>query len=226
MNTIYRISALILLVSLFYSCSKEDTTGIRDGDGNIYTSVQIGTQIWLTENLKTTKFNDGVAIPLVTDNTAGFTLTTPGYCWYNNDELTYKNAYGALYNWYAVNSGNICPQGWHVPTDSEWTTLITSLGGESVAGGKLKESGTTHWQSPTTGTINTTNESGFTGLPGGYRGYQGVFAGIGKYGEWWSSSADDTSNANTRLLNFANSDVIMNNVGKWYGFSVRCLKDN
>ena len=111
------------------------TPNVVDIDGNVYHTVTIGTQVWMVENLKTTKYNDGTAIPLVTDNTAWGALTTPGYCWYNNDSATYKNTYGALYNWYAVNTGKLAPTGWHVPTDSEWTVLTTYLGGQSVAGG-------------------------------------------------------------------------------------------
>ena len=117
-------------------------------------------------NLKTTKYNDGTSIPNVTNDTSWSNLTTGAYCWYNND-VSYKNPYGALYNWYAVNTGKLAPKGWHVPSDAEWTTLITYLGGESIAGGKLKEAGTTHWLSPNT---EATNSTGFSALPGGRRG--------------------------------------------------------
>ena len=113
--------------------------GINDIDGNAYNKVTIGRQTWLVENLRTTKYNDGTLIPLVQDNTAWSNLITPGYCWFDNDEVANKNPYGALYNWYAVNTGKLCPSGWHVPTDTEWTTLIDNLGGLDVAGGKLKE---------------------------------------------------------------------------------------
>ena len=115
---------------------------VTDIDGNVYHTVTIGTQTWMVENLKTTKYNDGTAIPLVTDSTAWLNLTTPGYCWYNNDAATYKNTYGALYNWFTVNTSKLAPSGWHVPTDAEWTTLITYLGGETVAGGQMKSTGT------------------------------------------------------------------------------------
>ena len=111
------------------------TPNVVDIDGNVYHTVTIGTQVWMVENLKTTRYNDGTAIPLVTDGTAWAALTTPGYCWYNNDSATYKNTYGALYNWYAVNTGKLAPTGWHVPTDSEWTVLTTYLGGESLQAG-------------------------------------------------------------------------------------------
>ena len=121
---------------------------VQDIDGNNYLTVTIGTQIWMAENLRTTKYNDGTAIPLVTDNTTWANLTTPAYCWYNNDAKTNGSTYGALYNWYSVNTKKLCPTGWHVPNDTEWTTLTTYLGGTAVAGGKLKETGTAHWYSP------------------------------------------------------------------------------
>ena len=131
------------------SCSKKSdssntptATTVSDADGYVYHTVTIGAQVWMVENLKTTKYNDGTAIPLVTDSTAWAILTIPGYCWYNNDAVTYKATYGALYNWYAVNTGKLAPKGWHVPADAEWTKLITFLGGEDVAGGKMKSTGT------------------------------------------------------------------------------------
>jgi len=204
------------------------TCTIADIDGNGYNTVTIGTQVWMTENLKTIKYNDGTSIPLVTDYTSWQqVLSAPAYCWYNNDELTFKDAYGVLYNWYAVddssNGGkNVCPIGWHVPTDEEWTTLTTYLGGESVAGGKLKETGTTHWLSPNTG---ATNETGFTALPSGYRYPNGLFSIVGTYGGWWSSSKDSTSFAYYRLIYSDFRSVHRVNTDKQFGFSVRCLQD-
>src|SRR5450759_4787246 len=115
---------------------------VKDIDGNVYKTVTIGKQVWMVENLKTTKYNDGITIPLVIDNTAWTDLITPKYSWFNND-IANKEVYGALYNWYTVNTNKLCPKGWHIPTDEEWTTLTTYLGGEGVAGGKLKETGTT-----------------------------------------------------------------------------------
>lgn len=137
-----------------------------DNDGNIYSLVTIGTQIWMAENLKTTTFNDGSAIPLITDSIEWTNATTSGYCWYNNDENTFKPEYGALYNWYAGNTGKLCPTGWHVPTNSEFIVLRDYLGGESIAGGKLKEVGNLHWLMSNS---RATNETGFTAIPGGSR---------------------------------------------------------
>jgi uncharacterized protein (TIGR02145 family) len=149
---------------------------LTDVDNNTYKVVKIGTQVWMAENLKTTRYNDGSAIPLVTDNTEWNNLTTPGYSWYNNDSATYAQTYGALYNWYTVETGNLCPTGWHVPSDAEWTTLTDYLGGEAIAGGKLKETGTAHWDSPNTG---ATDETGFTAFPGGNRTKNGPFSNLG-----------------------------------------------
>jgi uncharacterized protein (TIGR02145 family) len=195
---------------------------LRDVDGNLYDVVKIGNQRWMAENLKTTKFNDNTDIPLVTDYTAWSNLTTPGYCWYSNDQATYGDTYGALYNWYTVETGNLCPTGWHVPTDAEWTTLTVYLGGESIAGSKLKETGTTHWNSPNT---DATNETGFTALPGGYRGPDGTFYFIGYHGYWWSSMESSTTNAWLRYMLYDYSNVYRVSYSKKYGLSVRCLRD-
>jgi uncharacterized protein (TIGR02145 family) len=189
-----------------------------------YNTVLIGTQCWLIENLFTNTYRNGDTIPKVTDGAAWAILTTGAYCWYNNDSVTYENPYGKLYNWYAVNdSRNLCPTGWHVSTDAEWTTLTTYLG-ESEAGGKLKETGTTHWQSPNAG---ATNESGFTALPGGYRYYDGAFWAIGYNGFWWSSSEYefDASLAWCRYMGCDWSYVQRSIFNKSIGYSVRCVKD-
>jgi uncharacterized protein (TIGR02145 family) len=208
--------------ALFLSPEATDEV-VLDYDGNLYNSVTIGTQTWLKENLKTTKYNDGTSVPLVTDNTAWSNLSTPGYCWYNND-IFFKNPYGALYNWYAVNTGKLCPAGWHVSTYSDWYTLETYLGGSDVAGGKLKEAGTTHWKSPNTG---ATNESGFTGLPGSWRANSGYF-GSQYYegGSYWGSGSNTGSTyAEIWNLFYLNATVSIVSQYKKAGFSVRCVKD-
>ena len=206
-----------------FKTTASGTQTVTDIDGNIYHTVTIGTQVWMVENLKTTKYNDGTAIPNVTDNTAWLNLTTPGYCWYNNDAPTYKSTYGALYNWYSVNTGKLCPTGWHVPTDAEWTTLTTYLGGEAVAGGKMKETGTIHWyESP----VETSNSSGFTAIPGGMRYYNdGIFKGIGITGIWWSSSENSSNSAWCRYFFYATNDVSKLVDNKPDALSVRCLKN-
>jgi uncharacterized protein (TIGR02145 family) len=203
---------------------------ISDIDGNVYKTITIGNQVWMKENLKTTKYNDGKAIPLVKDDMVWKELTTPAFCWNNNDETANKNKYGALYNWYTVNTNKLCPRGWHVPTNAEWTILTTYLGGESVAGGKLKETGTTHWESPNTG---ATNEKGFTALPGGSRNYAGAFNYTGSNviffrsnGCWWSSTGLSDFNAYYRRLYNSLSEVYSSLSVKQFGYSIRCMKDN
>lgn len=221
---------------LFSSCEKDDddtndTNTVTDIDGNVYKTVKIGNQEWFAENLKTTKYNNGTPIPNVTSNSDWSNLTTGAYAWYENNEATYKNAYGALYNWHAVNTNKLCPTGWHVPTKEEWTTLTDYVGGFSVAGSKLKSTRTApdahpRWDSPNTG---ATDEYGFSSLPGGIRGsYDGTFDSVGFYGNWWSSTDEDDSmyayfwhmNSN---YEYAYSQWDAN---KKNGYSVRCIMDN
>ena len=190
-------------------------------DGVTYNTVSIGDQCWLKENLRTTKYNDGTSISNVTNSSTWTSTTSGAYCCYSNNTSN-CTTYGALYNWYAVNTGKLCPSGWHVPSDDEWTTLVNYLGGD---GGKLKETGTTHWQSPNTG---ATNSSGFTALPGGYRlSSTGFFTFLGLIGYWWSSTEYDGSSAWIRSLSWSNANVgrSYDNISKSYGFSVRCLRD-
>jgi uncharacterized protein (TIGR02145 family)/uncharacterized repeat protein (TIGR02059 family) len=199
-------------------------TGIvKDVENNSYYTVTIGTQVWMAQNLKTTRYNDGISIPNVTDGTVWASLGTPAYCWYNNDEAGNKNIYGALYNWNVIQTGILCPTGWHVPSDTEWTTLATYLGGESVSGGKLKEAGFMHWQNPNTG---ATNETGFTGLPGGYRsgGGSGSFDNIRMLG-FLASSTYAAPVVWYRLLYYNSLNIGRTTTSKTTGFSVRCLKD-
>ena len=211
-----------------------DFTECKDADTNYYSVVHIGTQTWMAENLKTTRYDDNSAIPLVTENSAWVDLITPAFCWYENDEESYKNIYGALYNWYAVDtitngSKSVCPSGWHVPSDAEWTILTDYLEGESVAGGKLKETGTLHWDSPNT---DATNESGFTALPGSFRYYiDGNFGNngggvVGICGYWWSSTEGSETGAWVRGM-YNNYSMLYRTISlsKNVAFSVRCVKD-
>ena len=234
MKNIFRIQGMIFLVVtsfIFQSCKKSDLYYLKDVDGNGYTPVKIGTQIWMRENLKTTHDNDGTSITNVTDNTAWENLTSPAYCWYDNNATAYKATYGALYNWYAVNTGKLCPTGWHVPTDSEWYQLILFLDpGASLssvesqtAGGSLKESGTDHWQSPNAG---ATDENFFTALPGGGRGSNGEFGFVGGSGNFWSSSENISGYAWYQGLAFDAGNIYRSVYSEWVGASVRCLKDN
>ena len=207
---------------------------VTDIDGNVYEIVKIGNQWWMAENLKVTRYRNGDVIPNVTDNTQWTNLSSGAWCSYNNDDGNI-NTYGLLYNWYAVNdSRNIAPAGWHVSTDAEWKELEMYLGmSQSDAdntgwrgtdeGGKMKESGTTHWNSPNTG---ATNESGFSALPGGYRNSDdGTFYGIGNSGYWWSATEYSSNSAWYRDLDFQSSGIVRHGYGKQFGFSVRCVRD-
>jgi uncharacterized protein (TIGR02145 family) len=240
-----KISVLVLFVILVINgCKKDDnspnpyngkTTAVfnssvtygtlTDQDGNIYKTVTIGKQTWMAENLRTTKYRDGTAILNVTDNKAWRNLTTGAYCNYNNTESADTIAtYGRLYNWYAAtDSRNIAPAGWHIPTDAEWTTLTTYLGGNSVAGGKMKETGTMHWTSPNTG---ATNESGFTCLPSGDN-YDGLFGNFSFSCEYWSSTQYDATDAWSNYLGFWLADYLHGGNGSSvkYGLSVRLVMD-
>jgi uncharacterized protein (TIGR02145 family) len=194
---------------------------LSDIEGNTYKTIQIGTQVWMAENLRVTKYRDGSTIQKITDNW-GFSDTIGAYCNYGNND-TYVTTFGRLYTYYAtVNSHKLCPTGWHVPSDAEWTLLETYLGGSSVAGGKLKEVGTSHWGSPNTG---ATNESGFTALPGGSR-YFGNFYDLGSSGFWWFPN-----DAMCRYRNILYIDSnVSNSVGPYADragdcYSVRCVND-
>ena len=220
------ISGLLLTINpgcLKSSDDHNDLTGtVTDVDGNTYNTVTIGTQVWMKENLRTTKYRNADPIPNVTDPTQWYTIITGAYCDYNND-LTYSATYGRLYNWYAVNTGILAPAGWHIPSDAEWTVLENYLGDASLAGGKLKEMGTTHWQSPKAA---ATNETGFTGFPGGYRSSSGSYYDITYMGVWWSSTTgSDISYAYYRFLDFNTGFVIRNEDYKVDGYSVRCIRD-
>ena len=194
-----------------------------DADSNHYTVVQIGAQIWMAENLKTTKYINGDIIPIVTDGITWVNLVVGAYCNYNNS-LSNSLTYGKLYNWYAVNTAILAPNGWHVATDAEWTTLTNYLLGETGSGGKLKKNCTTLWQSPNTA---ATNKSGFTALPGGYReGSGGTYADMGVDGIWWSATEIPTTDgAWNRSVCCADSNVYRTSYYKPNGLSVRCVRD-
>jgi uncharacterized protein (TIGR02145 family) len=201
--------------------------GVTDIDGNFYPSIVINGQEWMQQNLVVTKYRNGDPIPTGLNNTTWQNTTAGAYAIYNNDAAN-NTTYGKLYNWYAVNdSRGLCPTGWHVPSDAEWTTLETSLGGSSVAGGKMKSTGTIDngdglWYSPNE---QATNESGFTGFPGGYRHLNGTYDFIGNYGYWWSSTEYDSGYAWYLLLFYDYSNVIRSINDEQYGFSVRCVRD-
>ncbi|MEM7374899.1 MAG: fibrobacter succinogenes major paralogous domain-containing protein [Bacteroidota bacterium] len=209
---------------------------IKDGEGNVYESVVLGTQEWLTQDLRTTRYNDGEPIPVRIDAASlSKNLWIAGMSWYNYDSTAQVEAgYGALYNWYAVNTGKLCPAGWHVPTDEEWTILIQYLDtgkvnpdtlGKSqsnIAGGKMKEAGYDHWAGPNT---NASNTSGWTALAGGYGINDGGFYRQRFKGIWWSSTEAYQSHAYARSLRYKDGNIARIDDLMSYFFSVRCLKD-
>ncbi len=222
----FLVTGLLLIFN--YGCKKGENAPVdkmsanqlTDQNGNIYNSVTIGTQIWMAENLKTTKYSNGDAIPTTTLDISN--ESTPKYQWSYGDDSTNIATYGRLYTWYAVvDSRNICPTGWHVPANAEWETLKTNLGGDTIAGGKLKETGTMHWLTPNTG---ANNETGFTALPGGFRTLTGTYADLNLSCWLWSSSDDSPLGWGESMHN---GDVILVRGGynKPAGVSVRCIKD-
>ena len=195
---------------------------VIDIDGNGYDTVKIGTQTWMKQDIKATHYSNGDAIPNVTDGNAWGTLTTGAYCNYNNDAGN-TLTYGRIYNFFTVaDSRNLCPTNWHVSTDAEWTTLTNYLGGASIAGGKLKEAGTSHWASVNVG---ATNETGFTALPGGFRDVDGTYYENGENAYWWSSNEYNATDALFWNIPYHHNNAYNNTGNKNYGVSVRCVKD-
>ncbi|MBM2816459.1 MAG: hypothetical protein HW421_3221 [Ignavibacteria bacterium] len=217
----YKILVLsIISLSFFLNSCKDNPSNPTSNNDTI---VTIGTQVWMKRNLDVDHYRNGDSIPEVRDAKQWANLTTGAWCYYNNDFVN-GILYGKLYNWYAVNDPRgLAPPGWHIPSDSEWTTLITNLGGADFAGGKLKETGTKHWQNPNTG---ASNETGFSALPGGRRYLLGTFNYIGYCGILWSSTVYDVSLVWCRYL-YNDDDYIGNFFSsKENGFSVRCIKNN
>jgi uncharacterized protein (TIGR02145 family) len=210
---------------IFFS-TRGITGAVSDIDGNTYSTIVIGTQTWMTENLKTTRYRNSDLIGTTTPATLDISAeTTPKYQWAYDGNESNVAAYGRLYTWYAVtDSRNVCPAGWHVPSDAEWNTLIAYLGDQYDAGDKLKETGTVHWNSPNAG---ATNESGFTALPGGERNNGDTFNYIGKYGTWWSATEYSTMSVLHRRINWNPPYVEGGNYNSYKinGFSVRCVSD-
>jgi len=234
---IWPLLVMGLLLILTSGCKKTDNnptdtlTKITDKDGNVYKTVTIGKQVWMAENLKTTKFSDNTAIPKVSDLTAWTHLSTPAYCWYDNDSATNKPLYGAIYNWFTVNTGNLCPTGWHAATDDEYDTLELYLGivradlnlwgwRGTDQGAKMKNS--SGWAIGENGT----NTSGFSALPGGYRyAASGTFNDLGNLSYWWTATNDGTEGAWYRRLDGNNNGIYKASTGQTAGKYVRCVKD-
>jgi uncharacterized protein (TIGR02145 family) len=206
-------------------------------DNQVYRTVTIGSQTWMAENLKAVKFNDGTPIPMIKDEKEWENMQSPGYCWYGNNKKMNRDVYGALYNWFAVNTGKLCPVGWHVPSSDEWLKLKMFAGDsidwiargdtvpiEEIAGRKLKEPSNMFWE--TTENIYSTDEFGFSALPAGDRTIYGAFWGIGQQGCWWSSTEDSRQDGKNVEMNYNSNSLIEIQQYKQFGMSVRCIKDN
>ena len=221
----------------FYGCEydsarKIDYSGqidtISDIDGNKYKTIGIGTQIWMQENLKVTQLANGSKITLLKENKDWLlnkNLNVAAYCWYDNDSVYNKSPYGSLYNFYAVETGLLCPTGWHIPSQDEWKTLVDYLGGKEIAGGKLKDYNGNYWTSPNHCIENHIN---FTGLPGGYRdAVTGFFNAKGLTGSWWSNRISKENDLKALQITVVNSETSISEayVYKNGGASIRCVKD-
>lgn len=194
---------------------------VRDIDGNIYNTVKIGDQEWMAENLKTTAYNDGTSIPEVTDPEEWRHLQTAAFSWYDND-IRNKHTYGALYNFYTIETGKLCPEGWHVPSNEEWRELIDYL---AVIGYKGEEGGALKSEYGWYDNGNGTDDFGFAAFPGGSRDYSGIFYFFGYYGHWWSATENNPLYAWYWYIYYYHDNVYRNYLIKSNGFSVRCLKD-
>ena len=203
---------------------------MTDQEGNVYKTIVIGAQEWMAENLNTSVYRNGDAIPMMLSNSdwQNSLVTQEGAFVYYNNDPSYVCPYGKLYNWYAcADSRQLCPLGWHVPSDIEWTVLTNYLGGDAIAGDKMKSTGTIEAETGLWNFLNTdaTNSSGFSGLPGGFRSYDGTFYVFGDQGRWWSRTAVDVYSAWKRYLMDSYEGIGVEPSGKPEGLSVRCLRD-
>lgn len=219
-----RIKLFMIFIFTFFvfSCKKEKNivdSRPKDIDGNVYDTVVIGSQVWMVQNLKTTRYNDGTPIPTNLDNTEWEFAISGAYSIYD-DSIQNNNTYGKLYNWYAVNTGKLAPKGWHVPTESEWTTLAINLGGETIAGGKMKS--TNLWNNPNTG---ATNSSGFSALPAGDRYTAGFYSSKNEKTIFWTATSVNALQSETRVLLANNAGLLLNYAHNYAGLSVRCIRD-
>lgn len=226
-NPVCLFGIIFPIIVLCYDCespSETDYTGRRgeifDIQGNMHKTIGIGKQIWLAENLRSTFYNDSTPIPHSKDAVCFGNPIYSGYCWFNNDS---SNAipYGALYHWTAVSSGKLCPKGWHIPTESDWKTLVNQLGGITYAGGKLKVVGTDYWDL----NIGATNSSKFNAVSSGIHRIGG-YEEFKLKGYWWSTTETDDSNVFSISLGSYRESVFYSNRSKSVGMSIRCIKDN
>ena len=199
-----------------------DSININTPEQFAYDTVRIANQIWMRKNLNVSRYRNGDTIAHVEDSVKWASLSTGAWCYYNNDPSN-EAVYGKLYNWFAASDPRgLAPEGWHVPDYSEWTAMVSYLGDDSLAGGKLKENGTVHWLSPNSG---ATNESGFTALPGGFRNYDGRFNQISRLGAWWTNEKYDALFAYSRYMRYDDNKAPRLVARFINGFSIRCIKD-
>ncbi len=217
------------MLTLLISCDPDDAPtppvvtdpiSVSDIDGNVYTVVRIGTQLWTVENLRTSRYNDGVSIATGMSNEVWKDATTGAYSMYEN-ESSNNATYGKLYNWYAVNTGKLAPVGWHVPTRAEWEALVAYLGGSTEAGGKMKSTSSL-WLAPNLG---ATNSSGFSALPGGYRSNSGGFEQLAHTAYWWARDERNATQGNYITVDNDLAGAAINGATKQFGYSVRLVKD-
>jgi uncharacterized protein (TIGR02145 family) len=214
----YLLTITLILTELYLK--SQDI--VMDIDSNTYKLVKIASQVWMAENLKCTHYSNGDPVTRVNTEIQWNSLSIGAYCIYYNEEYN-KNIYGMLYNWMAAaDSRNICPEGFHVPDMMEWQILINNLGGEKSAGGKMKETGSTHWKSPN---VDASNESGFTALPGGLRNAYGNYNLINDFSLFWTSSEHNKHMAIEYYLHYKLANIIKEKGSKLQGNSVRCIKD-
>ena len=234
--SIHTLSKLLLygvVFVCFYACKEDETklnpdyTGqvgqITDIQGNTYKTIGIGSQIWMSENLKTRFFNNNSPIPVIMNDSIWAKLQSPGCCWYNNDSIDYRQVYGTLYNFYAVETGLLCPDGWHVPDTFEWSILESYLGGSDIAGGRLKDYNKALWTEPNP---CIPNDYQFYALPGGERlNYTGSFFQIRETGFWWTRSLKKDFEAYARTMSHSDKSLglVLNDTRR--GYSVRCIKN-
>ncbi|MDD5185087.1 MAG: fibrobacter succinogenes major paralogous domain-containing protein [Paludibacter sp.] len=229
MNNPYKTILLILICFCFINLQAQisnDST-VSDIDGNVYKTVQIGTQVWMAENLRTTHYRNGDPILTTAPDTLDYSAeATPKYQFVYNNDVRNQKIYGRLYTWYTVtDSRNICPVGWHIPDIEEYKILDNALGGKNAAIGKLKATGKEYWKEPNS---DATNESGFNGLPGGWHAAKGHYGALGKYGHWWCSNRQTEEYAFRMFLSFDES-CYKNHLGSsdpQNAWSVRCVKDD
>lgn len=215
------ILLLVLLISTFMTYGQEASETVTDVDGNVYNTIKIGTQTWMLENLKTTKYNSGAPIQKIIDVEKWKFDISGSFDWYNNDESN-KAIYGALYNWAAVKKGNLAPKGWHIPSVEEWQVLIDYLGGKKIAGGKLKVQGIDFWDSPNKGADNS---SGFKAVASGVKSTEGSFSFVGNRTLFWTSTSSNLLQAKSITLMFNSPKTTVFSISKNYGCSIRCIKD-